>query len=93
MNETAGWNWPEKVTICEVGLRDGLQNEQKILKALLNLKIENDLIEKIQNLKEKSNISVVLSIFEKYFKLILPYYNFLENKDLRDKIIYLLLLF
>ena len=31
MNETAGWNWPEKVTICEVGLRDGLQNEQKTL--------------------------------------------------------------
>ncbi|MDF2635911.1 MAG: Hydroxymethylglutaryl-CoA lyase, partial [Pelosinus sp.] len=23
--------WPDKVTICEVGLRDGLQNEKKIL--------------------------------------------------------------
>lgn len=64
-----------------------IQNEQKILKALLNLKIENDLIEKFQNLKEKFPISVVLSIFEKYFKLILPYYNFLEDKDLRDKIL------
>jgi len=23
--------WPEKVTICEVGLRDGLQNEKTLL--------------------------------------------------------------
>jgi len=31
MSEKIGWKWPEKVTICEVGLRDGLQNEKKIL--------------------------------------------------------------
>lgn len=32
MNEVlADKVWPDKVTICEVGLRDGLQNEKKIL--------------------------------------------------------------
>lgn len=31
MNGMIECKWPEKVTICEVGLRDGLQNEKKIL--------------------------------------------------------------
>ena len=31
MSGTGEWKWPEKITICEVGLRDGLQNERKIL--------------------------------------------------------------
>ena len=32
MSETgASWTWPESVRICEVGLRDGLQNEKKLL--------------------------------------------------------------
>jgi hydroxymethylglutaryl-CoA lyase len=29
--ENSNMIWPDKVTICEVGLRDGLQNEKKIL--------------------------------------------------------------
>ncbi|WP_205672106.1 hydroxymethylglutaryl-CoA lyase [Ammoniphilus sp. YIM 78166] len=29
--EIGKMTWPDKVTICEVGLRDGLQNEKKIL--------------------------------------------------------------
>ena len=31
MSKIVEWKWPEKVTLCEVGLRDGLQNEKKIL--------------------------------------------------------------
>jgi len=38
-------NLPSKVTICEVGLRDGLQNEAKILQTEEKLEIANDLID------------------------------------------------
>jgi len=38
-------NLPSKVTICEVGLRDGLQNEAKILQTSEKLEIANDLID------------------------------------------------
>ncbi|MCK9217954.1 MAG: hydroxymethylglutaryl-CoA lyase [Firmicutes bacterium] len=38
-------NLPEKVTICEVGLRDGLQNEKKILNTEEKLELANKLID------------------------------------------------
>ena len=38
-------NLPSKINICEVGLRDGLQNEPKILDTSEKLKIANGLIE------------------------------------------------
>lgn len=37
-------NLPSKVTICEVGLRDGLQNESKILQIVEKLELVNELI-------------------------------------------------
>ncbi len=36
---------PSRVTLCEVGLRDGLQNETKILQTSDKLAIVNDLID------------------------------------------------
>lgn len=36
---------PSNITLCEVGLRDGLQNEEKILKTSEKLELVNDLIE------------------------------------------------
>jgi len=38
-------NLPEKVTICEVGLRDGLQNEKKIINTEKKLELANKLID------------------------------------------------
>lgn len=38
-------NLPSKVTICEVGLRDGLQNEAKILQTSEKLELANDIID------------------------------------------------
>lgn len=38
-------NLPEKVTICEVGLRDGLQNEKKIINTEEKLELANKLID------------------------------------------------
>jgi len=37
-------NLPSKITICEVGLRDGLQNEKKILQTQEKLELANGLI-------------------------------------------------
>ena len=45
MNEMTGWNWPEKITICEVGLRDGLQNEQKILSVEEKLELLDGIVD------------------------------------------------
>jgi hydroxymethylglutaryl-CoA lyase len=44
--EKANMVWPDKVTICEVGLRDGLQNEKRIFSVeeklqLLNVAVES----------------------------------------------------
>lgn len=38
-------NLPSKVTICEVGLRDGLQNEARILQTSEKLDLANDIID------------------------------------------------
>lgn len=64
-----------------------VQKEQEILKILTNLEIKYELIEKIGNIKKDYPTSVILSIFERYFKLILPYYNFLNDKELANKIL------
>lgn len=37
--------WPDKVTICEVGLRDGLQNEPKILTVEEKLQLLNAVVD------------------------------------------------
>lgn len=37
-------SWPEKVTLCEVGLRDGLQNEPKILSVEEKLSLLNAVV-------------------------------------------------
>ena len=37
--------WPKKVTICEVGLRDGLQNEKKMLSVEEKLQLLNAAVE------------------------------------------------
>ncbi|MBB6218156.1 hydroxymethylglutaryl-CoA lyase [Anaerosolibacter carboniphilus] len=37
--------WPDKVTICEVGLRDGLQNEKKILNIEEKLQLLDSVVE------------------------------------------------
>ncbi|NLZ90358.1 MAG: hydroxymethylglutaryl-CoA lyase, partial [Clostridiales bacterium] len=35
---------PSRITLCEVGLRDGLQNETRILQTSEKLELVNDLI-------------------------------------------------
>lgn len=43
--EKASMTWPDKVTICEVGLRDGLQNEKKIFSLEEKLQLLNAVVE------------------------------------------------
>lgn len=37
-------DWPEKVTICEVGLRDGIQNEKKLLSVEQKLELLDSVV-------------------------------------------------
>jgi hydroxymethylglutaryl-CoA lyase len=41
----ANITWPEKVTICEVGLRDGLQNEKKLFSVEEKLQLLNAVVQ------------------------------------------------
>ena len=47
-------NLPSEVNICEVGLRDGLQNEKTIVSTQDKLDILRDLIDAVFNLTEEN---------------------------------------
>ena len=56
--------WPQKIRICEVGPRDGLQNE----KVSLSVEQKLDLIERTVDAGAKALKSALLSIRRQYLK-------------------------
>lgn len=61
-----------------------IQKEQKILKKVNS---SSNIKKELEELKRKFPTSLIINIFDKYFKLILPYYNFLEDKNLANNIL------
>ena len=68
-------------------------------KEIESSKIENEILENLSPLKDLCLIetfqqfqktypnSIIINILDKYFKLILPYYNFIGNKTISNKIL------
>ena len=61
-----------------------IQKEQKILKKFNS---SSNIRKDLEELKRKFPTSLITNIFGRYFKLILPYYNFLEDKNLANEIL------
>ena len=61
-----------------------IQKEQKILKKFNS---SSNIKKDLEELKRKFPTSLIINIFDRYFKLILPYYNFLEDKNLANEIL------
>lgn len=64
-----------------------IQKEQKILKKLSSFNKEKDFIKDFKILQKSFEYSIIINIFDKYFKLILPYYSFIENKQIANQIL------
>lgn len=63
-----------------------IQKEQKILNKLSSIN-KKDFIKTFESLKQKFQTSIVINIFDKYLKLVLPYYNFLSDNTLANDIL------
>ncbi len=64
-----------------------LKKERKILTKLILLKKDITFFEEFENIKQKNPTLISINILEKYFYLILPYYHFLEDKSIANKIL------
>jgi hypothetical protein len=64
-----------------------LKKERKILTKLVSLKKDMTFFEEFKNIKQKNSSLILINILEKYFNLILPYYHFLDNKSIANKIL------
>ena len=64
-----------------------IQKEQKILKKLSSFNKKKDFIKNFRILQRSFEYSIIINIFDKYFKLILPYYSFIENKQFANEIL------
>ena len=64
-----------------------IKNEKEIIKQLILLDLEKDFIKEFENIKLNFLDSIVLNIFDKYLRLILPYYNFIKEKNIANKLL------
>ena len=64
-----------------------IQKEQKILKRLSLFNNEKDFLKNFKKLQKDFPASIIINILDKYFKLILPYYTFLKDKQLANQIL------
>lgn len=64
-----------------------IQKEQKILKRLSLINNEKDFLKNFNTLQKNFPSSIIINILDKYFNLILPYYTFLKDKQLANKIL------
>ena len=62
-------------------------NERKILIKLNSLEKDILFFDKFKNIQGEYPNSISVNILEKYFKLILPYYKFIKNKNISNKIL------
>lgn len=63
------------------------KKEKEILSKLNSLKKDINFFEQFKSIQYKYPYSISINILEKYFKLILPYYNLLQNKNLANNIL------
>lgn len=59
--------------------------EKNILTKIALLKKDETFLDEFKNIQKQYLSSISLDILEKYLKLILPYYNFIKNDNLRNK--------
>ena len=64
-----------------------IKNEKEIIKQLILLDLEKDFIKEFENIKLNFLDSIVLNIFDKYLRLILPYYNFIKEKNIANNLL------
>lgn len=64
-----------------------IQKEQKIVKKLTSFNNEKDFLKNFKTLQKNFPSSIIINILNKYFKLILPYCTFLEDKQIANKIL------
>ncbi len=63
-------------------------NEEKnILVKIALLKKDETFLDEFRNIQKQYLSSIALNILEKYLMLILPYYNFIKNDNLRNKVL------
>lgn len=64
-----------------------IQKERKILKKLSSFNKIEDFLKNFKNLEKTISYSIIINILDNYFKLILPYYTFLKNKQDANEIL------
>jgi hypothetical protein len=64
-----------------------IQKERKILKKLSSFNNIEDFFTNFKNLEKTISYSIIINILDTYFKLILPYYTFLKNKQDANEIL------
>ncbi|MCG3685608.1 motility associated factor glycosyltransferase family protein [Aliarcobacter butzleri] len=74
-----------KKTLSNIDINE-LIKEKKILKRLQSVKLEKFFVE-FKTLFGTYANSTILNIFDRFFKLVLPYYNMLKNRSLADEIL------
>lgn len=63
------------------------EKERKILIKLNSLEKNISFFDEFKNIQQKYPNSISANILEKYFKLILPYYKFIKNKNISNEIL------
>ena len=71
-----------KQTLEEIDIKD-IQKEKKILKKLNSIKIEK-FHQEFKIVFQKYQNSMICNIFDRFFKLILPYNKILENEEVNE---------
>jgi len=81
-------NVENKIDISDIkAKKHKIQKEQKILKKLSSFSNGKDFLKNFKTLQKNFPFSIIINILDKYFKLILPYYTFLEDKQIANKIL------
>ncbi|MFV7791689.1 hypothetical protein ACNO6Z_12675, partial [Aliarcobacter lanthieri] len=66
--------------------KNEINKEQEVLKKLNNLD-KNTFYKEFQVIFENYPQSMICNIFNRFFKLVLPYHNILKNQDITNKIL------
>jgi len=74
-----------KQKLEDIDIKD-IQQEKNILKKLNSIKTQN-FFKELQTIFKNYPNSIICNIFDRFFKLILPYYNMLKDKNLANEIL------
>jgi hypothetical protein len=64
-----------------------IQREKGIIKKLSILNLKKDFLKDFEKIRINYLDSIVINIIQKYLKLILPYYNFIQVKNISNKLL------